>query len=410
MSRDSIEWHLEERKIKELTNNPVNPRKLSKYQADHLKASLEKFGVCEPIVINLNNLIIGGHQRCKILKKMGEKTTAVYVPNRELNEKEVSELTIRLNKNTGEWDMDSLTNFWDVDALVQWGFNEDDFDINVDTLKGFEPDNEVLEPTKNPRTKRGDIYVLGAHRLMCGDSTNQEDVCSLLKDKYPILMVTDPPYGVNYDPSWRVPHNVAATAIGKVLNDDRADWVSAWNLFPGHIAYVWHSGKHCSDVQISLEEARFEIISQIVWVKQHFVFSRGDYHWQHELCWYAVKKGSGHNWQGSRKESTIWEIANLCACGTNKEDERTAHSTQKPLECMLRPIKNNTKKGEGCYDPFAGSGTSLIAAEQLEREAYCMELDPAYCDIIVSRWLRYLRKKGINARAILNEKEINWEI
>lgn len=409
-----FEWKLEQRSIKDLRENPNNPRNLSKHHAKHLQTSLEKFGVCEPIVITPDGLIIGGHQRCKTLKKLGHKTVAVYVASRDLNEEEIAELTIRLNKNTGDWDSEVLANCWDPKKLLEWGFKEEELDIDVEVIEGTEPDNNILEPPKDPKTNLTDVYILGDHKLMCGDSTNADHVHALLDGEEPILMVTDPTYGVNYDPSWRKEikgkKGKGARAVGKVQNDDQVNWSLAWHLFPGVVAYVWHAGKYCADVQKSLEEAEFEMISQIIWVKQHFALSRGDYHWQHEPCWYAVKKGCEHNWQGSRKEATTWEISNLNAFGGDKEDERTAHSTQKPLECMSRPIKNNTCKGEGVYDPFTGSGTTLLAAEQLERKAFCMELDPAYCDIIVSRWVKYMKKKGIEACPILNGKKIKWEI
>ena len=410
-----IEWSLETRNLKDLKENPINPRRLGKEQAVHLQESLQKFGVCEPIVINPDGMIIGGHQRCKTLKKLGHKTVSVYVPNRVLEDKEVQELTIRLNKNTGDWDIDVLANAWDAKDLISWGFSEAELEIDIDVIEGKQPDeDDVLSPSKNPKTKLGDVYVLGNHRLMCGDSTNPDTVKALLNGSEPILMVTDPPYGVNYDPAWRKgikgKQGVAARAVGKVQNDDQVNWALAWHLFPGSVAYVWHAGKYCADVQKSLEEAEFEIISQIIWVKQHFALSRGDYHWQHEPCWYAVKKGCEHNWQGSRKEATTWEIANLNAFGGDKDDERTAHSTQKPIDYMSKPIKNNSAVGEGVYDPFSGSGTTLIAAEYLERHAFCMELDPAYCDIIVARWIRYMKKKGIDVKPILNGEEIVWEL
>jgi DNA modification methylase len=143
-------------------------------------------------------------------------------------------------------------------------------------------------------------------------------------------------------------------------------------------------------------------------VKQHFALSRGDYHWQHEPCWYAVKKGHKHNWQGARDQSTTWEVSNLNAFGANKDDERTSHSTQKPLECMARPIKNNTAKGESVYDPFLGSGTTLLACEQLDRTCYGIELDPAYCDIIVDRWVKYRKKLGKDSMVKLNGENIGW--
>jgi DNA modification methylase len=176
------------------------------------------------------------------------------------------------------------------------------------------------------------------------------------------------------------------------------------------VAYVWYSSLHTFEAYKSLSDSEYEIVSNIIWVKQNFMLSRGDYHWQHEPCWYAVKKGHKHNWQGARDQSTIWEVANLSAFGANKDkdDERTAHSTQKPLECMSRPIKNNTSEGESVYDPFLGSGTALIAAEQLNRKCYGIELDPAYCDIIVDRWISYRNKMGKSNKVKLNGNFIQW--
>jgi DNA modification methylase len=212
-------------------------------------------------------------------------------------------------------------------------------------------------------------------------------------------MVTDPPYGVNYDPKWRNDVKGAhkpIKAAGSVQNDDKVNWSLAWHLFPGSVAYVWHAGKFCSEVEKSLTESEYEIISQVIWIKQHFALSRGDYHWQHEPCWYAVKKGHNHNWQGARDQATTWEISNLNCFGKSQADgeERTAHSTQKPIECMARPIRNNTAIGEYVYDPFLGSGTTLIAAEQLGRILFGVELSPAYCDIIVKRWKDYMIKNN----------------
>jgi DNA modification methylase len=222
-------------------------------------------------------------------------------------------------------------------------------------------------------------------------------------------MCTDPPYGVEYDASWRskTKNRLGPTASGKVKNDDKTNWELAFSFFPGKIAYVWHSLKMKFD---SLESCDFELICDLIWVKPHFALSRGDYHWKHESCWYAARNGSSHNWQGARDQSTVWEIASL---GDNYHaksdgDERTAHSTQKPLECMARPIRNNSSKGDGVYDPFCGSGTTLLAAEQLNRKCFAIELDPAYCDIIVDRWVKYRKKCGKDATIVLNNQQIEW--
>jgi len=392
-------WRIESRNVSDLISHAKNPRKLSKHDASHLKTSISKFGLIDLPVITKDNRVIGGHQRLNVLKEMKVPTVNCWVPEfDDLTPQDIDELNIRLNKNQGEWDWDVLANEWDINNLLEWGFTEQDLNADIDVINSKdEKDNETLEPTKEPKTKLGDIYELGNHRLVCGDSTMPDDVEKLLNGHEPILMVTDPPYGVNYDPKWRTNVGIGKgkRTCGEVQNDDKVNWALAWSLFPGSVAYVWHAGKYCSEVQKSLEEAEFEIKSQIIWVKQHFALSRGDYHWQHEPCWYAVRKGHPHNWQGSRKECTTWEISNLNAFGKSSEDERTSHSTQKPLECMSIPVRNNTKEGEGVYDPFLGSGTTLMACENLNRKCFGMELDPAYCDLIVERWQRKTGKKII---------------
>lgn len=409
-------WKEHPRKISDLKPYDRNPRRLSKEQHAQLKRSLQKFGMVAKPEITIDNRIIGGHQRIRIWKELGNKEVMCNIPDRELTEEEVKEALIRFNKNIGSWDEDMLANEWDVNELYEYGFTAEDFGGDIEKIES-EDDSEVLEPGKDEDaiTKLGDIYELGSHRLVCGDSTMPEIVEKCLNGEKPVLMVTDPPYGVEYDPSWRKDikdkHGVAARALGKVQNDDRVNWALAWHLFPGSVAYVWHASLHTHEFYKSLTDAEYEIKSSIIWVKQHFALSRGDYHWQHEPCWYAVKKGYNHNWQGSRKEATVWEISNLNAFGGKAEDgeERTAHSTQKPMECMAKPIRNNTAEGEGVYDPFLGSGTTLMAAEQLGRVCYGIELSPAYCDIIVKRWVKYRASKGKDSKVKLNGEEINFE-
>jgi DNA modification methylase len=236
-----------------------------------------------------------------------------------------------------------------------------------------EGEDEVPDLPVTPVSVPGELWRLGAHRLICGDST--------AADVKPLLMVTDPPYGVAYDPSWRNQAGAARTKrTGKVLNDDRADWREAWALFPGDIAYVWHGALHAATVAESLMTAGFAIRSQITWAKDRLVLSRVDYHWQHEPCWYAVRaKGKGH-WAGDRKQTTLWQIAN------RDQDADTVHGTQKPVECMRRPMLNNSSPGQAVYQPFMGSGTTLIAAETTGRICYGVELNPAYVDVAIERW------------------------
>jgi len=262
-----------------------------------------------------------------------------------------------------------------------------------------EGEDEVPELPVAPVSVPGDLWQLGAHRLICGNSTSPDVVGKLLGDLKPLLMVTDPPYGVEYDPSWRNQAGTAKTRrTGKVLNDDRADWREAWVLFPGDVAYVWHGALHAATVVDSLIAAGFAIRSQIIWAKDRLVLSRGDYHWQHEPCWYAVRaKGKGH-WAGDRKQTTLWQIAN------RDQDADTVHGTQKPVECMRRPILNNSSPGQAVYEPFMGSGTTLIAAETTGRVCYGIELNPAYVDVAIDRWQQFT-----GAQAVLNGSDKTFD-
>jgi len=190
-------------------------------------------------------------------------------------------------------------------------------------------------------------------------------------------MVTDPPYGVEYDPTWRAEAGVNKNPdkMGLVANDGRVDWSGAWALFPGAVAYCWHASWHISEVQADLESAGFGIVSLIIWNKDRFALSRGDYHWKHEPCWYAVRNGSTHLWGGARDQCTVWDIPRA-------DDSGHGHGTQKPVECMARPIRNH--EGD-VYDPFLGSGTTMVAAEQLGRRCYGMEIEPKYVAVTLER-------------------------
>lgn len=222
------------------------------------------------------------------------------------------------------------------------------------------------------------------HRLICGDSTNADVVQRLLQGEVPLLMVTDPPYGVEYDANWRNEAAAegklayAARRIGKVDNDDRADWSEAWRLFPGDVAYTWSpGGDHVIITGQALQAAGFEIRTMVVWRKPHFPISRGHYTYQHEPCWYAVKKGSTAHWIGPHNASTVWELS-------LDHNADGGHPTQKPLECMSRPIRNHDSAL--VYEPFCGSGTTIIAAENLSRQCRAVEINPAYVSVALERY------------------------
>jgi DNA modification methylase len=239
-----------------------------------------------------------------------------------------------------------------------------------------------VAPAKFVHVVNGDIWQLGRHRLACGDATDSALVRRLLGSTRPRLMVTDPPYGVGYDPAWRTRELKDGNGPVRraLLNDDRADWRDAWALFPGDIVYCWHGALKTSAVQAGLEAADFRVRAQIVWDKGRLIISRGHYHWMHEACWYAVRRLKTANWQGDRKQVTIWRIPH------KRRSADTGHATQKPIECMRRPILNHTLQGDVVYDPFLGSGTTLIAAEITGRACYAIELSPDYVALAIARW------------------------
>lgn len=414
--------------IKDLTLLERNPRKITKQAMDKLCESLKsdpEFLQKRPILVNAIDgrlEVYAGNQRVRAAKKLGWKEVPCIV-DENLDAETLKSRVIKDNLSSGDWDYDILANEYEIGDLLEWGFEPEDFDVDIETIEGKEPEDDAPELPKEPQTKLGDLYELGEHRLLCGDSTNPDDVQKLLDGREPILMVTDPPYGVNYDPEWRKKFSNEEKRIGQkfgsgqnigvVRNDNTADWGLTWSLFPGSVAYIWHSAKFSTEVQKTLTNKNFVIISQIIWAKHSLTMSRGDYHWQHEPCWYVVKKGKNHNWQGSRKETTLWEIDSLKPIGMKKQtdtsNEKTGHSTQKPIECMARPIRNNSAEGEEVYDPFLGSGTTLIAAEQLNRKCYGLEIDPGYCDIIVQRWVNYRKKNNLPATVKLNGEEVKCQ-
>lgn len=391
--------------ISEITPYDKNPRK-NEHAVAIVAKSIQQFGFKVPIILDKNNVIVAGHTRVKAAQKLGLTELPVIWAD-DLTDEQIKAFRIMDNKSQdySQWDFDLLKSEFnelkDLNYDLSFtGFNERELSALMGELQ------EVPVPTnKEPKyiIATGERWQLGNNYIMCGSATNEEDVKALLNGVAPTIMVTDPPYGVNYDPSWRNKTNLTTgikrptRAEGKVYNDETVDWSTAYGLFQGDIAYVWHAGVHAAEVATNLDTAGFEIRSQIIWKKPHFILSRGDYHWKHEPCWYAVRKGKNHNWQGSRNETTVWDIAGMNAFGKSDAigDDQTGHAAQKPIECMARPIKNNTSQGQAVYDPFGGSGTTLIACEQLNRTCYMMELDPKYCSIIIERWENLTGKSAV---------------
>ena len=376
---------IEQRAVADLIPYANNARTHSEAQVAQIAGSIREFGFNNPVLVDGANGIIAGHGRVLAARQLGLREVPV-IELGHLSEAQKRAYILadnRLAEQAG-WDRELLS--LELGELSQLGvdleglgFGAGELDELLALDKADPREEETPEPPAHPVSRPGDLWCLGRHRLLCGDATSEADVARLLGDVRPHLMVTDPPYGVAYDPDWRNRAGASETKrTGKVLNDDRADWRDAWALFPGDVAYVWHGALHATTVAESLAAWGFDIRSQIIWAKDRHVLSRGHYHWQHEPAWYAVR-GKGH-WSGDRKQSTLWSIP------SRDQDAETVHGTQKPLECMRRPILNNSSAGQAIYEPFSGSGTTLIAAESTQRTCHAMELDPAYVDVAVRRW------------------------
>ncbi len=390
------------RKVADLIPYARNSRTHSEAQVGQIAASIREWGWTVPVLVDPDGGIIAGHARVMAAQKLGIEEVPCMVADGWSNAQKRAYVIAdnKLAMNAG-WDEELLK--IEMGELVELDFDLEliGFDVGeiadifADQNPGLTDPDEVPEAPEQPVTVEGDVWVLGKHRIVCGSATDADTVAKLLNGIEPHLMVTDPPYGVNYDPNWRNEaarksegmgnRAIGAGAVGKVDNDDTADWSEAWALFPGDVAYVWHAGLFAATVADSLTNCGFNMRSQIIWAKSNFAIGRGDYHWHHEPCWYAVKDKKKGHYNGDRKQTTLWQIA-------KPQKSETGHSTQKPVECMRRPIVNNSSPGQAVYDPFVGSGTTIIAAETEGRACYAIELNPAYVDIAVTRWQNFTGK------------------
>jgi DNA modification methylase len=377
-----------------------NPRK-NDQAVDRIRASIREFGFAVPILAKSNGEVVDGHLRLK--GAIAEKIREVpVIPCDGWTDAQVKAFRLLSNRSVSwaEWDLDALVlEFGELKAL--------EFDLSLTGFDMRELDSLLRDPSMEENadqapplpeiavTQPGDLWLCGPHRVLCGDATVPDAVsrvCALTK---PFVMTTDPPYGVNYDPMWREEAGLGhQRQTGKVTNDDRVDWTDAYSLFLGDVAYVWHGGVHAGEVASNLAAVGFEIRAQLIWSKQHFAMSRGNYHWQHEPCWYAVRKGRRSNWNGDRTQSTIWQVQNLNPMGGDRNEIATGHGTQKPVELFRRPIVNHTKSGDSVYDPFLGSGTAMMAAELTERICCGIDIDPRYVDVSALRWQQFTGKEA----------------
>ena len=383
----------EKKNTADLLPADYNPRKDLKpgdTEYEKLKRSIEQFGYVEPVIWNqTTGRVVGGHQRLKVLMDMGMSEVDCVVVS--MDEEKEKALNIALNKISGDWDKDklalliadlqgadfdvSLTGFEpaEIDALfketLKDGVKDDDFDVGA----------ELAQPTI---TKPGDIWTLGRHRLICGDSTKAETYDLLMGSTKANLVITDPPYNVNYEGN-----------AGKIKNDNMTDeafynfLLDAYTQMHSAMAddasiYVFHADTEGLNFRRAFADAGFYLSGCCIWKKQSLVLGRSPYQWQHEPCLYGWKKNGKHQWYTGRKETTIWEF--------DKPKKNGDHPTMKPIPLLAYPIMNSSMSNSVVLDPFGGSGSTLIACEQTDRICYTIELDEKFCDVIVKRYIEQI--------------------
>jgi len=393
---------------------PSNPREWTRTDLDHLITSIKE----TPELLEARGLIVypyggkyiilGGNMRFSALREMNEVDAPCYVMPSDTPIEKLREIIIKDNGAFGSWDYDMLANEWDDLPLSDWGvpaWNTENLEEVSAPKEVHEDDFDETKDHIEVRCKRGDVWQLGEHRLMCGDSVSLEDVKKLMGGAEADLWLTDPPYNVGYgmEGSVMMSKRKHRTDGLVVLNDRQEDGAfleflkGAYNaacevMKKGASFYIWHADNEGYNFRKAVREtSEFKLSECLIWVKDTLCLGRNDYHWRHEPCLYGWKEGAGHNWYSDRKQTTCIEMAR-----PKKSEE---HPTMKPLALFAYQMQNSTKAGDVVLDSFGGSGTTLIVAEQIGRKARVMELDPHYCDVIIARW-----EKATGREAVLCEE------
>lgn len=384
-------------KLKAAEYNPRKDLKPEDEEYQKIKRSILEFGYVAPIIVNADMTVIGGHQRLKVLKELGYEEVECNVV--DLDKTKEKALNIALNKITGEWDNSKLEELLaelketDID-MDMTGFTFDEVDNILKDIEGSKEDDfdldQALNEIEEPITRPGDIWILGKNRLMCGDSTQKEQVMRLMDKQDADMLLTDPPYNVDYEgktvDALKIENdNMTSTEFYNFLLD------SFRNMFEvtkcGSSVYVFHADTEGLNFRNAFNAVGFKLAQCLVWVKNTFVMGRQDYQWRHEPILYGWKEGAGHYFINDRKQSTVLEF--------DKPTRNAEHPTMKPIDLLVYLIKNSSKENDLILDLFGGSGSTLIAAEQVKRRCYTMELDPKYCDVIVKRWELLTGEKAV---------------
>ena len=372
--------------LKPYENNPRKNDDAVKYVAE----SIKEFGFKVPIVIDKNNVIVAGHTRYKAAKKLKMSEVPCIIAD-DLTDEQIKAFRLADNKvaEKAEWDFDllnaELDDIIDLDMEL-FGFEDA---LQDDAEDAVEDEFEVELPAE-PKSKLGDIYQLGNNRLMCGDSTVLEDVEKLMGGEQADMLLTDPPYNVNYEGKTKDKLKIKNDQMGndnfrQFLTDafSNADMV----MKPGAVFYIWHADSEGYNFRGACFDAGWTVRQCLIWNKNSMVMGRQDYQWKHEPCLYGWKEGAGHLWASDRKQTTVINF--------DKPTRNDMHPTMKPIPLFDYQIKNNTKGGDVVLDLFGGSGTTIMACEQNGRHGYCMEYDPRYVDVIVDRWEKFTGAKAV---------------
>jgi DNA modification methylase len=369
--------------ISKIVENPNNPRTIKTDKYQKLVKSLKEFPEMlekRPIVVDENMIVLGGNMRLKACGDAGIVDVPVVIAEGWTDEQK-REFIIKDNVGFGDWDWDIIANEWDTEELEDWGLDlPDDWGVNKEV-----EEDEVPEVDQGESASRlGEVYQLGRHRLMCGDSTKIEDVEKLMDGKKADMVFTDPPYGVAYVGKTKDALTIQNDALGD--EGTRLLVADALRIAPiktGAVFYVCSpAGNTETAFRLAIADAGLALKQCIVWVKDHFVMGRQDYHWRHESILYGWKEGSAHFYGGGRSQDTVWEVKRPTV---SKE-----HPTMKPIELVLKGIGNSSKGDDIVLDLFGGSGSTLIACEQTNRICYMMELDEHYCDVTRKRYHKYV--------------------
>ena len=401
--------------IRDLRPDPANPRRISDEELESLTRSIREFGLIDPIIARREDkVVIGGHQRLIAARKLGLKQVPVVLV--DISEEQAHVLNLALNRISGTWDQELLARLLaelkevlDIDITLT-GFSEDELQKHLkslesrerrERLESFDLDAALEAAKAAPVAHTGDVWLLGDHRVLCGDSTDNGDVARLMNGEKASLMATDPPYFVDYSGGNHLaPKGSKAKKSGDNQWDEFVDpevsvefyrkflAVSLEHLHPNSAIYQWHAFRRQALVEQAWRESGLLVHQQIIWAKARGVLTHSHYLWAHEPCFYGWVEGHQPSKKPPANERTIWQL-------DQQGSSMNIHPTQKPLELFIKPIEYHTEAGDICYEPFLGSGTQLIAAEKLSRVCYALEREPQYVDVAVKRWESFTGEQAV---------------